>query len=148
VPPVNFVYNVYYPLPMGNKIRTRVKFRTFVRRVSDSTPTTMSASQSLVELQQAIQTPLPGSTSTFFTSNSNVSDENASQTSSLPPVDRGFGAWSFVRSSFNLFQVVYLYQLAAAFTVEAIVWGFPTAYGVFLDGTCLSAVLSFLILIL
>ncbi|KAJ6583964.1 major facilitator superfamily domain-containing protein [Mycena vulgaris] len=36
----------------------------------------------------------------------------------LPPVDSGFGAWSF---------------LAAAFGVETIVWGFPNAYGVFLD---------------
>jgi hypothetical protein len=25
-------------------------------------------------------------------------------------------------------------ELAAAFMIEAIVWGFPTAYGVFLDG--------------
>ncbi|KAJ7133611.1 major facilitator superfamily domain-containing protein [Mycena epipterygia] len=38
--------------------------------------------------------------------------------SALPPVDSGFGAWSF---------------LAAAFFVEIIVWGFPNAYGVFLD---------------
>ncbi|KAJ7439247.1 major facilitator superfamily domain-containing protein [Mycena latifolia] len=38
--------------------------------------------------------------------------------SALPPVDGGFGAWSF---------------LAAAFFVETIVWGFPNAYGVFLD---------------
>ncbi|KAK7038278.1 MFS general substrate transporter [Favolaschia claudopus] len=42
---------------------------------------------------------------------------NASELS-LPPVDGGFGAWSF---------------LAAAFFVEAIVWGFPDAYGVFLN---------------
>ncbi|KII90896.1 hypothetical protein PLICRDRAFT_39502 [Plicaturopsis crispa FD-325 SS-3] len=38
--------------------------------------------------------------------------------SSLAPVDRGFGALSF---------------LAAAFFVEVIVWGFPNAFGVFLD---------------
>ncbi|KAI5886685.1 MFS general substrate transporter [Schizophyllum commune H4-8] len=38
--------------------------------------------------------------------------------SELPPVDRGFGAWSF---------------LAAAFMVETIVWGFPTAYGTLLE---------------
>ncbi|TFK97079.1 MFS general substrate transporter [Pterulicium gracile] len=38
--------------------------------------------------------------------------------SSLPPVDEGFGAWSF---------------LCAAFFVEAVVWGFPHAFGVFLD---------------
>ncbi|KAJ7121120.1 major facilitator superfamily domain-containing protein [Mycena epipterygia] len=36
----------------------------------------------------------------------------------LPPVDGGIGAWSF---------------LAAAFVVEGIVWGFPNAYGIFLD---------------
>ncbi|KZP33374.1 MFS general substrate transporter [Athelia psychrophila] len=35
----------------------------------------------------------------------------------LAPVDGGFGAWSF---------------LAAAFLVETIVWGFPSAFGVFL----------------
>ncbi|GJE99307.1 MFS general substrate transporter [Phanerochaete sordida] len=37
--------------------------------------------------------------------------------SSLAPVDRGFGAWSF---------------LAGAFLIEGLVWGFPNAYGVFL----------------
>ncbi|EKM49544.1 uncharacterized protein PHACADRAFT_106372 [Phanerochaete carnosa HHB-10118-sp] len=37
--------------------------------------------------------------------------------SSLAPVDRGSGAWSF---------------LAGAFLIEGLVWGFPTAYGVFL----------------
>ncbi|KAL1748684.1 major facilitator superfamily domain-containing protein [Schizophyllum fasciatum] len=42
----------------------------------------------------------------------------ASAISQLPPMDRGFGAWSF---------------LAAAFMVEAIVWGFPTAYGTLLE---------------
>ncbi|KAL4250659.1 Proton-linked Monocarboxylate Transporter [Abortiporus biennis] len=38
--------------------------------------------------------------------------------SSLAPVDTGFGAWSF---------------LAAAFVADAVVWGFPNAFGVFLD---------------
>ncbi|KAK0441694.1 MFS general substrate transporter [Armillaria borealis] len=38
--------------------------------------------------------------------------------SSLAPVDRGFGAWSF---------------LLAAFVVEGVVWGFPDSFGVFLD---------------
>ncbi|KAJ7099191.1 hypothetical protein C8R44DRAFT_565462, partial [Mycena epipterygia] len=38
--------------------------------------------------------------------------------SSLPPMDGGIGAWSF---------------LATAFVVEGIVWGFPNAYGIFLD---------------
>ncbi|TRM63897.1 MFS general substrate transporter [Schizophyllum amplum] len=41
-----------------------------------------------------------------------------SNTSQLPPVDRGFGAWSF---------------LAAACLVESITWGFPEAYGSFLS---------------
>ncbi|KAJ7160111.1 major facilitator superfamily domain-containing protein [Mycena filopes] len=41
-----------------------------------------------------------------------------SDASPLPPVDGGIHAWSF---------------LAAAFVLEAIVWGFPTAYGVFLE---------------
>ncbi|PBK97305.1 MFS general substrate transporter [Armillaria gallica] len=39
--------------------------------------------------------------------------------SSLAPVDTGFDAWSF---------------LVAAFFIEGIVWGFPDAFGVFLDG--------------
>ncbi|KAJ7601155.1 MFS general substrate transporter [Mycena floridula] len=38
--------------------------------------------------------------------------------SSLAPVDGGFGAWSF---------------LAAAFIVESVIWGYPTAFGIFLD---------------
>ncbi|KAF5340127.1 hypothetical protein D9758_013148 [Tetrapyrgos nigripes] len=38
--------------------------------------------------------------------------------SSLPPMDRGFGAWSY---------------LVAAFLVETIVWGFPLTFGVFLE---------------
>ncbi|KAE9399199.1 MFS general substrate transporter [Gymnopus androsaceus JB14] len=36
----------------------------------------------------------------------------------LPPVDGGFHAWAF---------------LGAAFFIEALVWGFPDAFGVFLD---------------
>ncbi|KAJ8080184.1 hypothetical protein PM082_017014 [Marasmius tenuissimus] len=38
--------------------------------------------------------------------------------SSLPPVDRGTKAWTF---------------LTAAFFIEAIVWGFPNSFGVYLD---------------
>ncbi|KAF9265692.1 MFS general substrate transporter [Marasmius fiardii PR-910] len=38
--------------------------------------------------------------------------------SSLPPVDKGLGAWSF---------------LAAAFLIEVIVWSFPSSFGIFLD---------------
>ncbi|KZS92901.1 MFS general substrate transporter [Sistotremastrum niveocremeum HHB9708] len=44
--------------------------------------------------------------------------EPTSGAQSLPPVDAGFGAWSY---------------LAAAFFVEAIVWGFPISFGVFLE---------------
>ncbi|KAG8760587.1 hypothetical protein FRC14_002589 [Serendipita sp. 396] len=43
---------------------------------------------------------------------------NRVNTSSLAPVDGGFGAWSF---------------LFSAFFVELIVWGFPCAFGTFLD---------------
>ncbi|KZT28398.1 MFS general substrate transporter [Neolentinus lepideus HHB14362 ss-1] len=45
---------------------------------------------------------------------SDITSENGT---SLAPVDKGFGAWSF---------------LLAAFFVEAIVWGFPNSFGVFL----------------
>ncbi|KAJ8080187.1 hypothetical protein PM082_017017 [Marasmius tenuissimus] len=38
--------------------------------------------------------------------------------SSLPPVDGGFGAWSF---------------LIAAFLIEGVVWSFPGSFGIFLD---------------
>ncbi|KAL1740091.1 major facilitator superfamily domain-containing protein [Schizophyllum fasciatum] len=41
-----------------------------------------------------------------------------SMVSNLPPIDGGFGAWSF---------------LAGAFVVDTVVWGFPTAYGTLLD---------------
>ncbi|KAJ6508307.1 major facilitator superfamily domain-containing protein [Mycena sanguinolenta] len=89
------------------------------------------------EMELASRTPLPASTSTLFVSSDTQSHNlhpdhgnsasssnsrdmlgNALNESALPPVDRGLGAWSF---------------LAAAFMVEAIVWGFPNAYGVFLD---------------
>ncbi|KAK7022118.1 major facilitator superfamily domain-containing protein [Favolaschia claudopus] len=81
-------------------------------------------------LQLASRCPLPASTSTIFVSqfeqrpdpihpilNARVESENILEIA-LPPVDEGLGAWSF---------------LAAAFVVEAIVWGFPNSYGVFLD---------------
>ncbi|KZS92900.1 MFS general substrate transporter [Sistotremastrum niveocremeum HHB9708] len=45
-------------------------------------------------------------------------EEPAIGAQSLAPVDTGFGAWSY---------------LAAAFLVEAIVWGFPNSFGVFLE---------------
>ncbi|KAJ3745449.1 major facilitator superfamily domain-containing protein [Lentinula detonsa] len=82
-------------------------------------------------IELALQTPLPVSSSTLHLpdqdsvsvvvtlngSNRDAAPLNRSQ-SSLPPVDGGFGAWSF---------------LTAAFFVEAVVWGFPTSFGVFLD---------------
>jgi MCP family monocarboxylic acid transporter-like MFS transporter 10 len=56
--------------------------------------------------------------------------------SSLAPVDRGLGAWSFVRAASTSTMVdankYNLPQLLSAFIVEALVWGFPNAYGVFL----------------
>ncbi|KAJ6585406.1 major facilitator superfamily domain-containing protein [Mycena capillaripes] len=87
------------------------------------------------EIELAYHTPLPPSASTFFIASDagsqvdpqvgdSVSTSNSRDilrsmnASTLPPTDRGSGAWSF---------------LAAAFLVEAIVWGFPNAYGVFLD---------------
>ncbi|KAJ7845365.1 major facilitator superfamily domain-containing protein [Mycena olivaceomarginata] len=93
--------------------------------------TSVDASSQSNDLELARRVPLPASTSTFFlssdtqshldstdnpTSFSNSRDilRNVNE-SALPPVDKGLGAWSF---------------LAAAFMIEAIVWGFPTAYGV------------------
>ncbi|KAF7337832.1 MFS general substrate transporter [Mycena venus] len=83
------------------------------------------------EIELAFRVPLPPSTSTFFLDSepsnqlASISNHSRSDTGlrsvnevALPPADGGFGAWSF---------------LAAAFTVEAIVWGFPDAYGVFLN---------------
>ncbi|KAK7022125.1 major facilitator superfamily domain-containing protein [Favolaschia claudopus] len=87
-------------------------------------------------LELAHRTPLPASTSTLFVaesldgqleveSRSTLSSRRPSaenmenlNESALPPIDKGFQAWTF---------------LAAAFVVEAIAWGFPNAYGVFLD---------------
>ncbi|KAJ4465336.1 hypothetical protein C8R41DRAFT_781895 [Lentinula lateritia] len=93
-----------------------------------------ASDNNLESVELALQIPLPTSSSTLDLNSSSVSvvlqsdipsvDSVASihrNQSSLPPVDRGFGAWSF---------------LTAAFFVEAIVWGFPTSFGVFLDGVC------------
>ncbi|KAJ4000865.1 MFS general substrate transporter [Lentinula boryana] len=90
-----------------------------------------SVSKNIENIELALQTPLPASSSTLHLpnpdpvsvvvplngSNRDAAPFNRSQ-SSLPPVDGGFGAWSF---------------LTAAFFVEAVVWGFPTSFGVFLD---------------
>ncbi|KAJ7748002.1 major facilitator superfamily domain-containing protein [Mycena olivaceomarginata] len=86
------------------------------------------------DMELAHRIPLPASTSTFFLSSDTpshldstdnpVSSSNSRNIlrnmneSALPPVDKGLRAWSF---------------LAAAFMIEAIVWGFPNAYGIFLD---------------
>ncbi|KAJ7608151.1 MFS general substrate transporter [Roridomyces roridus] len=65
------------------------------------------------EIDLASRVPLPASSSTLHLEPTSSLNESA-----LPPTDKGSGAWSF---------------LAAAFVVEAVVWGFPNAYGVFLD---------------
>ncbi|KAJ7701419.1 MFS general substrate transporter [Mycena rosella] len=86
---------------------------------------------SSAEIELAHRVPLPPSNSTVCvapgvpTHDSTFSNHESRldilgrvNESALPPTDRGIGAWSF---------------LAVAFVVEAIVWGFPNAYGVFLD---------------
>ncbi|KAJ7646869.1 MFS general substrate transporter [Roridomyces roridus] len=71
---------------------------------------------SIEEVELASRVPLPASSSTLYLEeNAGASSLNES---ALPPTDKGSGAWSF---------------LAAAFVVEAFVWGFPNTYGVFLD---------------
>ncbi|KIK61604.1 hypothetical protein GYMLUDRAFT_243300 [Collybiopsis luxurians FD-317 M1] len=80
-------------------------------------------------LHLAIHTPLPPSSSTLSLSSptslsvaASNNDSDAAPTSrnqsSLPPMDKGHRAWIF---------------LAAAFVVEAVVWGLPTSFGIFLD---------------
>ncbi|KAJ7133628.1 major facilitator superfamily domain-containing protein [Mycena epipterygia] len=79
-------------------------------------------------IEMASRVPLPPSTSTFIASevlshdgsafSNNSRSSGNSGGSALPPADRGIGAWSF---------------LAAAFVVQAVVWSFPNAYGIFLD---------------
>ncbi|KDQ62717.1 hypothetical protein JAAARDRAFT_30613 [Jaapia argillacea MUCL 33604] len=95
-------------------------------------------SPSLETIELATRHPLPPSVSTFNfstfgedgdeevrtrTETALASDQSENENgnrneSSLAPVDRGFGVWSF---------------LTGAFLVEAIVWGFPNAFGVFLN---------------
>ncbi|KAJ3773780.1 MFS general substrate transporter [Lentinula raphanica] len=76
----------------------------------------ISAHNESIELVTHLQTPsidpdIDRSRSTAVTS-------NGASSTSLHPVDGGFHAWAF---------------LFAAFLIEAIVWGFPDAFGVFLD---------------
>ncbi|KII90805.1 hypothetical protein PLICRDRAFT_39395 [Plicaturopsis crispa FD-325 SS-3] len=87
----------------------------------------MSVLQSpeVIELNAAERHPSSPTSATLFPSTGNQGtglaafDEASSRNeSALAPVDTGFGAWSF---------------LAAAFFVEVIAWGFPNAFGVFLD---------------
>ncbi|KAF7314668.1 hypothetical protein MKEN_00940700 [Mycena kentingensis (nom. inval.)] len=83
-------------------------------------PILFSASSSMSpveELELAARIPLPSSASTLGLSSAEPLQYPTAERA-LPPADRGRKAWSF---------------LAAAFVVEAIVWGFPNAYGVFLD---------------
>lgn len=77
-------------------------------------------------LEVATRMPLPPSTSTVYldrtrtvaTLDYSCNDTGSQNIARLPPTDRGFDAWTF---------------LVAAFCVETIVWGFPSAFGVFLD---------------
>lgn len=89
----------------------------------------MSDEQSI---ELAVHTSLPASTSTVFEYPDDqlvAPDAPLRNESALPPVDEGFGAWSFVCSA-----RLNTPQLAAAFVIEAIVWGLPTSFGVFLEG--------------
>ncbi|TFK53800.1 MFS general substrate transporter [Heliocybe sulcata] len=89
---------------------------------------TLRESPSRETVDWAATHPLPPSSSTLDVNHEtdraetgtleSLEDENENDNAmSLAPVDRGFGAWSF---------------LVAAFFVEAIVWGFPNSFGVFL----------------
>ncbi|KAF8999551.1 MFS general substrate transporter [Hymenopellis radicata] len=86
----------------------------------------VSSAKSTDEIELATRTPLPSSHSTLALTpaSSSLGERHGSDVpvmlneSSLAPVDGGIGAWSF---------------LLAAFFVEAIVWGFPAANGIFLD---------------
>ncbi|KAK7047441.1 hypothetical protein VNI00_006672 [Paramarasmius palmivorus] len=76
-------------------------------------------------LELARQIPLPSSCSTLALE---VEEDQSTRVneSSLPPVDEGFQAWTFN-------TLLISEQLSAAFLVEAIVWGFPNSFGVFLE---------------
>ncbi|KIY65741.1 MFS general substrate transporter [Cylindrobasidium torrendii FP15055 ss-10] len=80
-----------------------------------------SPSGKVEQIELATRIPLPMSQRTLTLAPEIVNPDLSSSTiheSSLAPVDRGVGAVSF---------------LFAAFFVEGIIWGFPSAYGVFLD---------------
>ncbi|KAI0035065.1 MFS general substrate transporter [Vararia minispora EC-137] len=53
-------------------------------------------------------------------------EESGESVSNLPPVDGGFGSWSYAR-------LTRCSSLASAFLVEMLVWGFPSAFGSFLE---------------
>lgn len=114
----------------------------------------MSVSVCSSELECAVRTALPPSASTLRIEEASVpdhyelddlrstdfasSDENTSQrnVSELAPTDGGVKAWSFVSTYLNSFSSTTLtkslLQLAAAFVVEAVVWAFPSSFGVLL----------------
>lgn len=73
-------------------------------------------------LDERVATELGGESRASLQSTRTALNESA-----LAPVDRGFGAYSF---------------LAGAFIVETIVWGFPSAFGVFLDAYLKDPVLT------
>ncbi|KAE9399890.1 MFS general substrate transporter [Gymnopus androsaceus JB14] len=87
----------------------------------------MNSTDGMQNIELAVQIPLPPSRSTIYLSSSvdvasgegyNSAIPNGRNESSLPPMDKGIHAWSF---------------LTAAFLVQFTVWGFPTTFGVFLD---------------
>ncbi|KAJ7490442.1 major facilitator superfamily domain-containing protein [Mycena latifolia] len=80
--------------------------------------TSRAPSISTLSIASEVASPsIPGPEPAVDNSNLSAGSTHVNE-SALPPVDGGFGAWSC---------------LAAAFFVETIVWGFPNAYGVFLD---------------
>lgn len=110
------------------------------------------------ELGLAADTPLPASTSVFSIHNMDgTSSQHGSleehelrelghhrsamvsqrNISSLAPTDTGFKAWSFVSYLDTrlplVCPVIRFIKLAGAFLVEAVVWAFPTSFGVLLN---------------
>ncbi|KZV73171.1 MFS general substrate transporter [Peniophora sp. CONT] len=86
---------------------------SFASNTFHSSPSAQDAAN---DIELAMRLPLPPSSSTLASSVHPESREEHGL--ALPPVDRGFGAWSF---------------LAAAFIVQTVVWAFPNTYGVFLS---------------
>ncbi|KAF7358948.1 MFS general substrate transporter [Mycena sanguinolenta] len=93
------------------------KIRTFVCEVDLATDVPPPASTFTLHSSSATETHLDRVPDKPVTHN-NWRDFFKNTNNSALSVDRGFGAWAF---------------LAAAFTVEGIVWAFPFSYGIFLD---------------